>query len=117
MCGQPIYETIGGLSVLTNPSLIVEILSESTEAYDRGDKFTYYKSNPSFCEYLLIAQHRPHISHFIRQTDEIWNQREYNDPASMVKLVSIDCELALREVYENITFDESTTHPHLRPIE
>ncbi|MCI0661418.1 MAG: Uma2 family endonuclease [Acidobacteria bacterium] len=117
LCGQPLYETIGGLEILTNPSLIVEILSESTEAYDRGDKFTYYKSIPSFCEYLLIAQHRPHITHFIRLDDMIWNHREYNDPASVVKLVSVDCELAMHEVYENLIFDESIAHPHLRPIE
>jgi Uma2 family endonuclease len=59
--GEPIFEKIGGVDTLTNPTLIVEVLSDSTEGYDRGDKFTHYKSIPSLGEYLLIAQHRPHI--------------------------------------------------------
>jgi len=117
LCGEPQYETIGGLKVLTNPALIIEVLSDSTEAYDRGDKFTHYKSIPSFSEYLLVAQHRPHLSHFVGQDDGSWNQREYNDLTAAVKLVSLDCELALREVYENVTFDESATLPNLRPLE
>ena len=117
LCGEPQYEIIGGLKVLTNPALIIEVLSDSTEAYDRGDKFTHYKSIPSFSEYLLIAQHRPHISHYVKQTDDVWSQREYNDLADVVKLVSPDCELSLREVYENVTFDEAATNPHLRPVE
>jgi len=61
LCGEPIFEKIGGVDTLTNPTLIVEVLSDSTEGYDRGDKFTHYKSIPSLGEYLLIAQHRPHI--------------------------------------------------------
>ena len=117
LCGQPQYETIGGVKVLTNPALIIEVLSDSTEAYDRGDKFTHYKSIPSFCEYLLVAQHRPHLSHFIRQDDGSWYYREYNELAAVVKLTLLDCELALREVYAYITFDESATIPHLHPLE
>jgi Uma2 family endonuclease len=61
-CGEDVFEKIGGVDVLTNPQLLIEILSPSTEAFDRGDKFSYYKSIPSFCEYLLIATNRPHIT-------------------------------------------------------
>ena len=50
LCGAPIYENIGGVDALTNPMLIAEVLSPSTEAFDRGDKFTRYQSIPSFCE-------------------------------------------------------------------
>ena len=64
--GQVDVERFNGADLLVNPVLIIEVLSPSTEAYDRGDKFTYYKSIPSFREYLLIAQHRPHI-HALRQ--------------------------------------------------
>lgn len=117
LCGQAQFEKIGGIDVLVNPALIVEVLSASTEGYDRGDKFTHYKSIPSFGEYLLIAQHRPHISHYAKQTDEVWTQREYNDLTATLKLVSLDCELGLREVYENVRFDEAATNPHLRPVE
>jgi len=55
LCGPPVTERIGGLDVLMNPTLIVEVLSPSSEAFDRGDKFSYYQSIPTFQEYLLIA--------------------------------------------------------------
>jgi len=108
LCGRPIYENIGGVETLTNPELIVEVLSRSTEAYDRGDKFTYYKSIPSLREYLLVAQHRPHISQFVKQSDDSWNQTEVNDLAASLYLPSIDCTLALNEVYRGIEFGSAT---------
>ena len=105
LCGEAQFEEIGGIRAVTNPSLIVEILSSSTEAYDRGDKFTHYQSIPSFREYLLVAQHRPHISHLIKQADGSWIHNEYNDLEAVVKLASLNCELPMSEVYENISFD------------
>jgi Uma2 family endonuclease len=113
---QEQYEIIGGLDVLTNPALIIEVLSHSTEGFDRGEKFLHYKSIPSFCEYLLIAQHHPHVSHFVRQDDGSWIQRDYSDLEAAVRLASLGCELSLGEIYENVTFDESAIHPHLRPL-
>ena len=115
LCGKPIYEAIGGVEALTNPVLIIEILSPSTEAYDRGDKFTYYKSIPSLEEYLLVAQHRPHVSQFIKQNDGTWNQREVNDLAGSLYLPAIDCTLQLNEVYRGIEFAGSK--PTLVPPE
>jgi Uma2 family endonuclease len=107
--GKAQFEEIGGVDALTNPMLIVEVLSPSTEGYDRGDKFTHYKSIPSFIEYLLVAQHRPHISQFIRQGDGSWLQREFNDLSDVVRLFSLDCELPLSEVYQNVSFDSSAS--------
>ncbi len=104
LCGTPQYEVIGGIKALTNPSIIIEVLSSSTEAYDRGDKFTNYKSIPSLLEYLLIAQHRPHVSHFVKQDDGSWNLREFNSLDETVKLVSFECELSLSEIYEELDF-------------
>lgn len=117
LCGQDRYVAIGGLDVLTNPALIIEVLSDTTESYDRGDKFTHYKSIPSFSEYLLIAQHRPHVSPYLRQADDSWLQYEYNDLADVVQLASVGCALSLQEIYEHVTFDASTKNPHLRPLE
>jgi Uma2 family endonuclease len=113
LCGEAEFEEIGGVEVLINPALIIEVLSPSTEAYDRGDKFTHYKSIPSLAEYLLVAQHRPHISQFIRQPDGSWLNREFNDLAEAVKLASLGCDLPLSEVYQNLTFDllASTIRP------
>lgn len=105
LCGQPKFEKIGGVDALTNPSLIIEVLSDSTEAYDRGDKFTHYKSIPAFSEYLLIAQHRPHISQFIKQNDGSWIYREFNSLTDKVRLETLGCELSLSEIYQSITFD------------
>lgn len=105
LCGKAQFEKIGGVDALVNPSLIIEILSPSTEAYDRGDKFTYYKSIPSFSEYLLIAQHRPHISQFIKQPDDTWVFREFNSLNDTVRLETLSCEMTLDEIYQSISFN------------
>lgn len=105
LCGKPEYESIGGLEMLTNPALIVEVLSPSTEAFDRGDKFTYYKSIPSFSEYLLIAQHRPHVTQYVKQSDGSWSYREVNTLADTLQLPTIDCVLSLNEVYLDVEFE------------
>ena len=109
MCGQPAFEKIGGVDTLTNPSLIIEVLSDSTEAYERGDKFTHYKSIPSLREYLLIAQHRPHITQYVRQEDGSWSYREVNDLSASLQLASVDCVLELSEVYRDVTFPAKPT--------
>lgn len=104
LCGQAQFEEIGGIRAVTNPTLIIEILSSSTEAYDRGDKFTHYQSIPSFSEYLLVAQHRPHVTHLVKQADGSWLHNEYNDLAAVFRIVTLNCELFLSEVYENVSF-------------
>jgi len=103
--GQPEIEQPGGLDMLLNPALIIEVLSKLTEGFDRGDKFTYYKSIASFSEYLLVAQHRPHVSQFVRQENGVWTFREFNDLADTVRCASVPCMLALRDVYRDVTFD------------
>src|SRR5215471_1968544 len=104
LCGEPVFEPIGGLEVLTNPTLIVEILSPTTEAFDRGDKFTHYKSIPSFCEYLLIAQHRPHVGQYIKQNDAVWSYQEFNDLAATLYVSALDCTLMLAELFQDVVF-------------
>lgn len=108
LCGQPEIERMGGLDMLVNPALIVEVLSPSTEAFDRGDKFTYYKSIASFSEYILVAQHRPHVSQFIRQENGVWTFMEFNDLAESVRCASVPCVLALSEIYRDVVFEDAT---------
>lgn len=108
LCGAPVFEKIGGVDVLTNPALIIEVLSESTEAYDRGDKFSHYKSIPSLTEYLLVAQHRPHVSQFIKQPDGSWKNWEFNDIGDRLKIHSLDCEVNLEEVYRKVNLPVPT---------
>ncbi len=106
LCGTPEIEMIGGIEMLVNPQLIVEILSDSTEAFDRGDKFTYYKSIKSFSEYLLVAQHRPHVSQFVKHGDGFWANFEFNDLGDTVELRSVGISLRLTSIYRDVTFPE-----------
>ena len=103
-CGQGIYETMDGLKVLTNPQMLIEVLSPSTEAFDRGEKFTYYKSIESFTEYILIAVNRPHITQFIKQNENEWIQREAIGLDAKLFLSTFDVEILLSEVYLDIEF-------------
>jgi len=107
LCGQPVYENFYGLEVLVNPSLIVEVLSPSTESFDLTDKFTYYKSIETFTEYLLISQDRPHVVLYTKQDEQVWLHREYNDLSAIVYLSSLDCEISLAEIYLDIEFEET----------
>ena len=104
LCGQPIYENFYGLEVLTNPPLIVEVLSPSTESFDLNHKFTYYKSIESFTEYLLITQDRPHVVLYTKQDAETWLHREFNSLSETIFLSSLDCEIEVADIYENIVF-------------
>lgn len=105
LCGKAEIEKIGGIDMLVNPQLIIEVLSDSTEAFDRGDKFSYYKSIESFTEYLLIAQHRPHVSHFVKHGDGFWMNLEYNDLSDEIELKSIPCKLSLKLIYRDVSFE------------
>lgn len=104
LCGEAKFEKLGGIDVLTNPQLIIEVLSESTEAFDRGDKFSYYKSIESFSEYLLVAQHRSHVTQFYKQ-GEIWITTEANSIEETIALRSVPCELPLAAIYLDVSFE------------
>ncbi|HEX8399238.1 MAG TPA: Uma2 family endonuclease [Pyrinomonadaceae bacterium] len=111
LCGEARFENLGRQELLVNPSLIIEILSDSTAGFDRSYKFTYYKSIESFTEYVLIAQDRPHVAQFIKQNETDWLMREFNDLEMKFYLSSLDCELELTEVYEGVTFPEIAPNP------
>jgi Uma2 family endonuclease len=101
VCGQPQFAD-DQRDTLLNPTLIVEVLSESTQDYDRGERFEHYRSIASFHEYVLIAQDRYHVEHFVRQQDNRWLLSETNRPEDTIHLSSIDCSLALTEVYDKV---------------
>jgi Uma2 family endonuclease len=99
-CGQPQFED-GELDTLLNPTLIVEVLSESTEDYGRGTKFAHYRTIPSLAEYVLVAQDKVHVEHFVRQA-EGWLLTETDDLAATLDLPSLGCTLALADIYERV---------------
>lgn len=105
VCGTPQLED-EHLDTLLNPSVIVEVLSQSTESYDRGDKFEQYRSIDSLSDYILISQERFRVEHFIRQPDDFWLYRSYSALSEQVHIDSIDCILPLEEVYEKIDPNE-----------
>jgi Uma2 family endonuclease len=117
LCGNPTFEMLGKQQMLVNPSLIIEILSDTTAEFDRGYKFTYYKSIESFTEYILIAQDRPHVSQFIKQEENNWLNREYNDINDKFHLASLDCEIELNELYESVEFPEIDSRYRLELID
>lgn len=102
VCGGPQFDD-QIKDTLTNPTLIVEVLSESTKSYDRGDKFAHYRALPSFMEYVLIAQDSPHVEHFFRQSDKRWILYETDDIEATIDLASIGCTLSLAEVYAKVS--------------
>ncbi|MDQ3323297.1 MAG: Uma2 family endonuclease [Acidobacteriota bacterium] len=106
LCEQPVYEDFYGLQILTNPALIVEVLSPSTQSFDLTDKFEYYKSIASFTEYLLVAQDRPHVALYTKQDEKSWLHRAFNSLDESVRLSSLRCELRLAEAYLDIEFPE-----------
>jgi len=91
--------------VLLNPTLIIEVLSPTTERFDRGMKFQRYRELASLQEYILIAQDAPHIERFVRQNDDLWQFSEARGLQASLDLTSISCQLALAAVYEQIDFD------------
>jgi Uma2 family endonuclease len=115
LCGQPVFEEFYGLQMLVNPALIVEVLSDSTKSFDLNEKFTYYKSIESFTEYLLIEQDRPHVVLYTKQSAEAWLHREFNSLEDKTFLSSLDCEISVAEIYENVEF--KTTKPPRFPFD
>jgi Uma2 family endonuclease len=103
ICGERVFHD-ERRDVVTNPTLIVEVLSESTEAYDRGDKFRHYRSLASLQAYLLLSQARMQAELFLRQPDGTWSLRGFQEPAESIPLPVIEAELALAEVYDKVEF-------------
>ncbi len=88
--------------ILLNPIVIMEILSASTEGYDRGDKFSHYQFIDSFIEYILISQYVCRVEKFIRQKDKTWIYSTYSNLEDTVKIESINCDLPVAEIYRKV---------------
>ncbi len=103
VCGEPRFEDTH-VDTLLNPALLIEVLSESTESYDRGRKFSHYRNIESLQEYVLVAQSECRIEQFVRQIDGKWLYTEKTDPDGSVEFISIACSLPITQVYHRIEF-------------
>jgi len=103
VCGEPLYHD-EQQDVLINPQLIVEVLSTSTEAYDRDEKFLRYQGLESFTDCLLVAQRYPCLEHHAKQSDGQWLSTIETSLAGSIFIASINCHLPLAEVYEWVSF-------------
>ena len=100
VCGEPRAED-DTFDTLLNPTLIVEILSPSTETYDKGEKFEHYQQIASLKDYILISQDKVCTEHYCREGSK-WLQTEFAELEDVLSLRSIDCELRLQDVYKRV---------------
>ncbi len=107
LCGKPEFFN-GRQDVVVNPCLLVEVLSKSTEAYDRGKKFELYATLPSLREYVLVSQYEPKIETYYRPSAEqdTWEYRKVAGPENEITLQALDCTVRLADVYHSIDFEK-----------
>lgn len=105
VCGQPQFGD-DHLDTLTNPLVIIEVLSPSTELYDRGEKFAHYQRLKSLQDFLLIAQDKCRIEHYSRRSEEEgqWLLTVLDDMQAVIRIASVDVELTLSGIYEGVEF-------------
>jgi Uma2 family endonuclease len=104
--GQPVYTGISTTTVM-NPLLIAEVLSKSTQNYDQGNKFLYYRSIPEFKEYILIDQYQYHVMHYVKTADGKWIFDEIEGEFAILSFETIDFQISLTDLYEQVNFAES----------
>ena len=103
ICEKPMFWN-GREDLITNPLVVVEVLSKSTRKYDKGDKFLLYKKCASLREYVTIEQQKPHIESWYRLTETAWDNTFQDNLAQTFTLRSIDAAISLSDIYENIEF-------------
>lgn len=103
--GQASYTSKNNTTV-TNPLLIVEVLSKSTKNYDQGEKFTFYRSIPQFKEYVLVEQNQYQVMQYSKTNEGEWMFREYKSENDLVKLQHLDLEISLIDIYQDVNFND-----------
>lgn len=103
--GKAIY-TNNKNTTVTNPLLIVDVLSKYTKNYDQGDKFTFYRSITQFKEYVLVPQNQYQVMHYSKTNEGEWTFREYKSENDIIKLQYLDFEISLVDIYQDVNFDD-----------
>ena len=107
VCDEPQFED-NVFDTLLNPTALVEVLSESTEKYDRGAKFKQYRQVPSLREFILVAQDQALVERYVRQPDESWLLTEFKDITATFEFASAPVRIALTEIYRGVKFPDKT---------
>ena len=104
VCDEPRLDDTH-FDTLLNPTVLIEVLSPSTAAYDRGEKFAAYQKLDSLCEYVLVSQDRVRVEHYLRQ-EQTWNLTEFHSLSDVFQLASIGCTLSLQAIYAKVQFSQ-----------
>ena len=107
VCEEPQFED-KVMDTLLNPRVVVEVLSDSTEKYDRGVKFAHYRRLPSVQEYVLVAQDRPLVERYVRQADDAWVLTAFSTMTQTFAFGTIPVQVALADIYRGVEFPESS---------
>jgi Uma2 family endonuclease len=110
VCGKPILAP-NRKDTLLNPMLVVEVLSPSSESYDRGKKFQHYRQIESLTDDILISQDSVRVEHFVRQADNFWQLRDYADLQGARTIESIGIEIPLANIYRQVEFENAESTP------
>ena len=102
---------------ITNPQVIVEVLSKSTRNYDRVDKFSYYRTIPSFQEYILIDQQKIAIEQYSKQANKRWSFSEYNEEDTELFFNSLQVQVPLVDIYEKVDFEAEEVEEEVEVVE
>lgn len=105
ICGEVEYHD-EQKDVILNPKVVIEVLSDSTEEFDRSTKFMRYRNfNPTLTDYILVSQTEPHVEHYIRLENGEWLLREYDGLDKSFQIDSINCTISLNDLYERVSFE------------
>ena len=108
VCGEPEFAD-EEFDILLNPTVVIEVLSPSTESRDRGDKLQYYSVLESVKDYQLIDQDRIRVDHYIKQSRSEWNLRVYTEAEDDIEIASIGCKLSVAAIYARVKFSSQPT--------
>lgn len=104
VCGEPVFED-DYLDTLLNPTMVVQVLSKSTESYNRIGKSAYYRTIESLAEYLLFAQDEYRVEQYVKQDDGRWLLSDVRSLENVIELKSIGCSLPIGDIYDRISLD------------
>ena len=104
-CEKPKLKKYKGLENLTNPTLIIEVLSPSTADYDKGAKFDHYRTIESLQEYVLVWQDKKRVALYTKQSDDSWLLRDFIGAKAEIELKSIECKIAVEDIYEKVEIE------------